>query len=127
ALLTADHAGQPLASVMVFAQGKRAWYFYGASSNIERNRMPTYLVQFEAMRWAASRGCQAYDLWGIPDVDEQTLESQFTDREDGLWSVYRFKRGFGGDVRRSIGAWDLVFQPLWYKFFKLYQRRRSGE
>ncbi len=127
ALLTASYAGQPLASVMVFAHGKRAWYFYGASSNIERNRMPTYLVQFEAMRWAAAHGCKVYDLWGVPDVDEQVLETQFTDREDGLWSVYRFKRGFGGEVRRSIGAWDVIYQPLLYKAYELYSRQRGGE
>ena len=127
ALLTAEYAGQPLATVMVFAQGNRAWYFYGASGNAERNRMPAYLVQFEAMRWAAARGCQVYDLWGIPDMDEQALEEQFTGRDDGLWGVYRFKRGFGGEVRRSIGAWDKIYQPLWYKAYQVYSRRRGGE
>ena len=89
--------------------------------------MPTYLVQFEAMRWAAAHGCKVYDLWGVPDVDEQVLETQFTDREDGLWSVYRFKRGFGGEVRRSIGAWDVIYQPLLYKAYELYSRQRGGE
>lgn len=127
ALLTATYNGQPLASVMVFAQGNRAWYFYGASSDAERNRMPAYLVQFEAMRWAATRGCKVYDLWGIPDMDESALEDQFTNREDGLWGVYRFKRGFGGEVRRSVGAWDKIYQPILYKAYRLYVQRRGGE
>jgi len=127
ALLTATYEGQPLASVMVFAQGNRAWYLYGASSNVERNRMPAYLVQFEAMRWAATRGCLVYDLWGIPDMDEAALEGQFTNRDDGLWGVYRFKRGFGGEVRRSVGAWDKIYQPILYKAYQLYVQRRGGE
>ena len=126
-LLTAEYHDKPLASVMVFTHGQRAWYFYGASGNDERNRMPAYLVQFEAMRWAAARGCQVYDLWGVPDMDEEELEKQFSGREDGLWGVYRFKRGFGGTVRRSSGAWDKVFQPMLYKAYRLYSRRRGGK
>jgi len=127
AMLIASFEGWPLAGLMVFIQGQRAWYFYGASSNLERNRMPAYLLQFEAMRWAASQGCQVYDLWGIPDSAEETLEEQFADRDDGLWGVYRFKRGFGGVIRRSIGAWDRVFMPPLYQVYKLYSEKRSGE
>lgn len=126
-MLIATYAGQPLAGLMAFAQGRRAWYFYGASNNFERNRMPAYLLQFEAMRWAESHGCQIYDLWGIPDVEEDVLEKQFSDRNDGLWGVYRFKRGFGGEIRRSIGAWDRIFIPPLYQAYKLYSARRSGE
>lgn len=127
ALLTATYASQPLASVMVFSRGNRAWYFYGASGNAERNRMPTYLLQFEAMRWAATRGCQVYDMWGIPDMEEAALEDQFTNRDDGLWGVYRFKRGFGGEVRRSVGAWDKIYKPALYKAYRLFIQRRGGE
>lgn len=121
-LLVAEHEGWPLAALMVFARGKRAWYMYGASTDRERNRMPTYLLQWEAMRWAKARGCEEYDLWGVPDGDEETLESQFTARSDGLWGVYRFKRGFGGEVRRAAGALDRVYNlPL----YRLYLRRVS--
>jgi peptidoglycan pentaglycine glycine transferase (the first glycine) len=42
------------------------------------------------------------------------LEANFTRRSDGLWGVYRFKRGFGGRVVRSVGAWDYVYSPLLY-------------
>ncbi len=64
--------------------------------------MPTYLLQWEAMRWAKARGCAEYDLWGVPDADETTLEANFSERSDGLWGVYRFKRGFGGELKRSV-------------------------
>ncbi len=113
-LLLAEYEGKPLASLMVFANGRRAWYVYGASNNEERNRMPTYLVQWEAIRWAKARGCEEYDLWGVPDEDEETLEAQFEKRSDGLWGVYRFKRGFGGAVKRAAQALDRVYNPLLY-------------
>jgi len=124
ALMMAYYEDQPLAGLMVFAHGERAYYLYGASSDAERNRMPTYLLQFEAMRWAAAKGCRSYDLYGIPDGDEEELERSFTERKDGLWGVYRFKRGFGGQVARSVGAWDYVYQPLLYRLYRLYMRRR---
>lgn len=122
-LLIAEAEGQPLAALMVFARGDRAWYFYGASSNDYRNLMPTYVLQWEALRWAKRRGCTEYDLWGIPDEDEGTLEAEFSGRSDGLWGVYRFKRGFGGEVKRTAGPWDRVYNPLMYRLYKWRMQR----
>ena len=126
-LLQAEYEGRPLAALMAFACGERAWYFYGASSDAERSRMPTYLLQWEALRWAAGLGCREYDLWGIPDLAEEELEGEFSARSDGLWGVYRFKRGFGGQVRRAAGAWDRVYMPLLYRAYLWYSARRGGE
>jgi lipid II:glycine glycyltransferase (peptidoglycan interpeptide bridge formation enzyme) len=125
-LLLAELDGEPLGGLMVFAHGRRAWYFYGASSDQHRETMPTYLLQWEAMRWARGRGCANYDLWGVPDFDEHTLEAQFTERSDGLWGVYRFKRGFGGQLLRACGPWDRVYRPLGYALYRLGLRFRPG-
>jgi lipid II:glycine glycyltransferase (peptidoglycan interpeptide bridge formation enzyme) len=125
-LLVAEYEGKPLASLMVFANGKRAWYVYGASNDHERNRMPTYLLQWEAIRWAKARGCGEYDLWGVPDENEETLEANFETRHDGLWGVYRFKRGFGGEVKRAAQALDRVYNPLLYWLY-LWRMNRKTE
>ncbi len=61
----------------------------------------------------------------MPDEDEATLEAEFTERGDGLWGVYRFKRGFGGRLVRTIGAWDLVYAPLRYRLYTLALRLRQ--
>jgi len=126
ALLLAEYEGQPLAGVMVFAHGERSWYFYGASSDEERNRMPTYLVQWEAMRWARSHGCTTYDLWGVPDEEEEVLEAQFEHRSVGLWGVYRFKRGFGGKLQRAASAWEHVYHPTLYRLYQWWTGRRQA-
>ena len=118
ALLLAELEGQILAAIMVFGYKQRAWYLYGASSEAHRNLMPTYLLQWEAMRWARARGCTEYDLWGVPDEDEATLEANFETRHDDLWGVYRFKRGFGGQLRRSVGAWERVYIPVLYALYR---------
>ncbi|MDD5369771.1 MAG: peptidoglycan bridge formation glycyltransferase FemA/FemB family protein, partial [Anaerolineaceae bacterium] len=127
ALLVAEYAGTSLAAVMAFRRGVRAWYFYGASREAERSRMPAYLVQWEAMRWAILHGCQEYDLWGVPDAEEAQLEAQFTERSDGLWGVYRFKRGFGGRLVRSVGSWDRVYLPSLYALYRVWMARRQVE
>ncbi len=124
-LLIAAHDGHDLAGAMIFRCGENAYYFYGASSDAERNRMPTYILQWEAIRWAKAHGAQRYDLWGIPDADEATLEAEFERREDGLWGVYKFKRGFGGAVRRSVGAWDLINKRAIYALYTWAIQRRS--
>jgi lipid II:glycine glycyltransferase (peptidoglycan interpeptide bridge formation enzyme) len=78
---------------------------YGASNEQERQRMPGYLLQWGAIRWAKAQGCRVYDFWGAPD---EFIES------DRLWGVWRFKEGFNGEVARFIGAWDYVTRPFWY-------------
>ena len=66
-LFLAEFEGEAIAGLILFVFGSTAWYMYGASSNRERRRMPNYLLQWEAIRWARKRGCTLYDLWGAPD------------------------------------------------------------
>lgn len=126
-LLLAESQGEALAGLMVFANGSRAYYLYGASASDHRDRMPTYLLQWEAMRWARARGCKQYDLWGVPDENEEVLENTFTGRSDGLWGVYRFKRGFGGELVRAVGPWDRVYQPALYTLYQKWISRRPAD
>jgi peptidoglycan pentaglycine glycine transferase (the first glycine) len=89
--------GDAIAMVILYRFGDRAWYLYGASREQHRNKMPNHRLQWEAMRWAKSKGCQVYDLWGAPDE---------LDESDPMWGVYRFKQGFGAELVRYIGAYD---------------------
>ena len=117
-LLLARHEGDLLAAIMIFALGETAWYLYGASARGKNNLYASYGIQWAAIQWAKRRGCHYYDLWGAPDEAEATLEARFKDRSDGLWGVYGFKRGFGGQVRRSLGAWDKAFNPAIYAAYR---------
>jgi lipid II:glycine glycyltransferase (peptidoglycan interpeptide bridge formation enzyme) len=130
-LFLAYYQEQMLAGIMVFQWGAKAWYMYGASSNAERQRMPNHALQWAAMQWARRRGCHTYDLWGIPDEVGQAPErytETVTERQDGLWGVYRFKQGFGGRVVRYIGAFDRVYAPALYRLYHValsFRRRLS--
>ena len=103
--LIAEYESQILGAVVLISAGGRTIYMYGASTTAERRRMPNYLLQWEAIRWAKRRGDTIYDFWGAP---EQFVES------DSLWGVWRFKAGFNGDVKRFLGAWDYPARPFWY-------------
>ena len=107
-LFLAQVDGEPVAGLFLFRFGPTAWYFYGASSQRGRRHMPTYLLQWEAMRWAMAQRCQVYDWWGAPDV---------LDESDPMWGVYRFKVGFGGRFTRWIGAWDYAPHPRLYRIY----------
>lgn len=122
ALILGGYGGHDLAAVMVFRLGAWAWYFYGASSGRERQRMASYGVQWAGIQWARAGGARWYDLYGVPDADPQQLEAQFEARSDGLWGVYRFKRGWGGQVVRGAGAWDRVYRPASYAAYRLAVR-----
>ena len=106
--LIAEVDGEPVAAIFVFYFAKRAYYVYGMSSVNHRNKMPTYLLQWEAMKRAKERGCTVYDLWGAPEV---------FDESDSMWGVFRFKEGLGGEVVRTLGAWDYAPNPLWYRLY----------
>ncbi|MHC1740784.1 MAG: lipid II:glycine glycyltransferase FemX [Anaerolineaceae bacterium] len=108
--LVAEVDGTPVAGLMLFYLGKTAWYLYGMSTGQQREKMPNYLLQWEAMRVAKQKGCQVYDLWGAPDI---------FDESDSMFGVFRFKEGLGASVLRTCGAWDYVVNPVGYT---LYQR-----
>jgi len=102
-LLLAEFDGHLLAGIFVVLLSKQAIYLYGASSNEHRNLMPNYLLQWEAIRWAKSQGALQYDFWGIPETDRE---------EEAMAGVYRFKRGWGGEIVRFVGCYEHAYHPL---------------
>lgn len=128
ALVLAEFEGKIVAGAMVFAFGGESAYLYGASSDEHRREMPTYLVQWTAMLWAKAQGARFYDFWGIPDevgegagdLDNDKLEQKNV--RDGLWGVYRFKQGFGGETVRYAGTFDLPYSRPLYRVWRRVQK-----
>lgn len=102
----AEHESVPLAGLIVFKHGRRAWYFYGMSGAAGREHMPNHLLQWHALRWARDNGCAVYDWWGAPETLVET---------DAMWGVYRFKEGFGAAFAEGIGAWDYAPNRALYR------------
>lgn len=106
--LIAEFDGEPIGAILLFSFSSRAYYLYGMSRQDHREKMPNYLLQWEAIKLARESGCATYDLWGAPEV---------FDESDGLWGVYRFKEGLGGKVIRTLGAWDFPVHPILYTLY----------
>jgi lipid II:glycine glycyltransferase (peptidoglycan interpeptide bridge formation enzyme) len=106
--LIAEVNGEPVAAIFLFSFAGRAYYVYGMSCNAHREKMPSYLLQWEAMKRAKALGCKVYDLWGAPDEFSES---------DSMWGVYRFKEGLGGQVIRTLGAWDYAPNAFLYKLY----------
>lgn len=106
--LIAEVDGEAVAAIFLFMFVGRGYYVYGMSRDKHREKMPTYLLQWAAMKHAKANGCQTYDLWGAPDVFNES---------DSMWGVYRFKEGLGGEVVRTLGAYDFAPSKFWYSMY----------
>ncbi len=108
--LIAEVEEEAVAGMVLFWFGNKAWYLHGMSVEKHREKMPNHLLQWAAMNLAHEKGALIYDLWGAPDNFNE---------EDGMWGVYKFKEGLGGEVIRTLGAWDYPSRPI---LFQLYEK-----
>jgi len=115
-LYTAAHEGDDIAAIVALFRGKQALYLYGASSNIKRNLMAPYALQWKAIQDAKDFGCEVYDLFGIPP-DESPGHP--------MAGLYRFKTGFGGIIVHRPGSWDYPYKPLLHALFKTAENLRK--
>jgi lipid II:glycine glycyltransferase (peptidoglycan interpeptide bridge formation enzyme) len=115
-LWTASHEGEALAAIITIFWGQQAVYLYGASSNVKRNLMPAYALQWAAIRAAREAGCTEYDFYGIPPTD---------DPNHPMAGLYRFKTGFGGKNIHRGGSWDYPLRPLAYSAFRRAEALRA--
>jgi len=90
--------GEPIAGALVTRFGTTCCYLYGASANVQRERMPSYLVQWRMIEWAQSQGCGEYDFRGVSPNPEA---------DDHLRGLNRFKAGFNARFVEYIGEFDL--------------------
>ncbi|HEX8600385.1 MAG TPA: peptidoglycan bridge formation glycyltransferase FemA/FemB family protein [Chloroflexia bacterium] len=129
-----ERAEGPIAGLLALKFGREAIYMYGASANRGREHMPTYLLQWEAIRWARGQGCTLYDFWGIPDAPtEDDAEATGTgdsvspvNTRSGLRGVYWFKKGFGGREIEYPGAYDYVYNRLGYALWMRWRGANLG-
>ena len=105
-LYMAYYEGKAIAGTLAAQYGNKVWYLYGASSNTYRNVMPNYLLQLEMIRWAVDTNCDIYDFRGV---------SGDLSPENPLYGLYKFKKGFSGELTEFIGEFELITKPFVYK------------
>jgi lipid II:glycine glycyltransferase (peptidoglycan interpeptide bridge formation enzyme) len=123
ALWLAERDRQAEATAITLGWGSTALYLYSGSLASGLESGAQHAIQWATIQWARARGCQQYDFWGIPDAFGQAAEeadpstrAQQEDlaKTDPLFGVYRFKKGFGGQVVRFLPGYDRVLiRPLY--------------
>ncbi len=111
----AEHEGDVLAATIWIRVGEHAWYSYGASTSAKRELQGSTAIQWQMIRDSIAAGVAVYDLRGITNT---------VDAENPHIGLIRFKVGTGGEAVRLAGEWDLPLNPLLYKAFDLYMKRR---
>ena len=101
--------GDAVAAAMVWRCGDRALYQTGATNETGRKTYAAYALVWECIIAAKRAGRRVFDMGGIPPDLER--------KDDPMYGPYVFKRGFGGDVRRWVGAHDTVASPLLYRAY----------
>lgn len=93
-------------SSVIYYYGNMACYRHGASL-LQNKKIPTsYLLQWESIKEAKSRGCKYYNFWGIaPDG---------AGKHHPFYGITHFKKGFGGFKKDLLPAQDL---PVSYKYW----------
>jgi vancomycin resistance protein VanK len=114
-LYLARHEGDLVAATIWVRVGGHAWYSYGASSTEKRDVRGSNAAQWAMISDSLAVGADVYDLRGITET---------LDPEDPHIGLIQFKVGTGGEAVEYAGEWDLPINPLIYKAFTLYMRRR---
>jgi len=99
----------PVAGAMTWRCGERVVYQTGATNDAGRRTSAAYALVWECMIGAKREGAKRFDLGGVP-VDPER-------KDDPMYGPYLFKRGFGGAIRRWVGAHDAVPRPLAYRAY----------
>ncbi len=103
--------GAAAAGAMVWRCGDRAVYQTGATNDAGRKSYAAYALVWECIIEAKRAGRRAFDLGGIP-VDTQR-------KDDPMYGPYLFKRGFGGETRRWVGAHDVASSPFLHRAYNI--------
>ncbi len=110
-IVFAYYKGKVIAGALDVCSGDKTWYVYGASSNEYRNVMPNYLVQWEMIKWAQSKGCKYYDFRG-----------GYPDESNPLYGIFKFKRGFCHEYMELMGEADMILNKFGYYTVKYAQK-----
>ncbi len=101
-MLIAQYEKQILASGIFVRFADQMIYRHGAS--IKSQIPASYLLQWEAIRYAKKLGIKEYNFWGIAPVA----------KPNHPWAgITLFKKGFGGKMQEYLHASDLAFSSFY--------------
>lgn len=107
-----------LSGAIFVKEGDKVWYLYGARNyKYNKIKVTEYLFN-EVMNIYAQEGFQFFDLYGVGgDIS----------KDSPTYSLYDFKKGFGGEYLEFIGEFDYVINKPLYKIYRFLTQKNSHE
>ena len=114
-------------SAAIFIIWQNMCFYHHSGSLTEFNKIPvSYLLQWNAIKEAKSRGCKTYNFWGIaPDI---SVEEDASKSKHPWAGLSLFKMGFGGYKKEYIKTQDfIVSQKYWINYIiEIARRKKRG-
>lgn len=112
-----------LGAIMILIHNKEILSLYGGAYSNYRDFMSFYTINYDLIKYAKENGYEKYNFYGI---------SEFKNKEDPMYGLYDFKRGFGGNVEEYIGEFNLIISKFWYFMYtvvynKIYIKIKSSK
>ena len=112
-LRLAEKEGVLLAASIEAVSADTTTYLFGASSSEQREAMAPFALHLNAILSAKAEGKHWYDLWGCNPDDERDVFFK-----PGWKGITRFKSGWGGELVRYEGTWDLPANETLYRWIQ---------
>jgi lipid II:glycine glycyltransferase (peptidoglycan interpeptide bridge formation enzyme) len=109
--------------IFVFWQGI-AFYHHGASS-LKYSRIPvSYLLLWEAIKEARSKGCKKFNFWGITEENWKLKIGNWKFGQHPWSGLTLFKMGFGGYKKEYVKTQDFPLSKKYYLTY-LFEKMRK--
>lgn len=118
-ILLGEYNNEIVASAIIYICNGEAIYYHGASSQKYPKIPVSYLIQWEAIKYAKEFGCKTYNFWGI--YSGKNKKHPFA-------GITHFKKGFGGYQRNIIHCHDLPIKKFYWLtyFFEFIRKIKRG-
>lgn len=107
--------GDKIIAASLFFDHEDTRYYMQSAANLDYKKLPgTVALLTTAIFDAKEKGLKKFDFWGIAPENAE---------KDHPWAGFTaFKKSFGGYEVDYCGTFDLVFQPVKYKLYRLARR-----
>ena len=107
-----DKDGIMIGGIIAVYQGKTVRMYKGASDPERRDIPISHLLVYEIIQRAKNDNFKYLDLWGY---------NHFVDKNDQVYNINTFKRGFGGECTFFAKKMNINLIPNGYYIFIFFQ------
>ena len=107
-----------MASSMFLTFGWEVVYLFSGSYDEYMKYNAQYLIQWEIIKYAVKNKYDRYNFYGI--------EGNFDKENNDTYGIYKFKRGFDGNVVEFIGEFDLIVSKFYYNLYNIAFKTYRG-